>query len=131
MKLRFMVPARDAFLESDRAGTVVGTIDCYRGEQFPLRCTFHLLMSFEAEIEDAGAVLTPHVEVYSPDGEVLGQRQVHLEPGPLGVHGEPWLGYAALKVAFTARSPGEHEIQCRLGEDVLGCVGLPVLRESA
>lgn len=127
MKLRFMVPARVAFLEPDQAGSAIGAIDSYRGKEFPLRCTFHLLMSFEAESDDANTIVSPEVEVRSPDGELLSQRSVQLTPSALGERGEAWIAYVTLPVAFTATTPGEHEIQCRLGAAILGSAGMAVM----
>lgn len=129
MKLRFMVPARAAFLEPDQAGSIIGAIDRYRGKEFPLRCAFNLLMSFEAESEDAHLLVTPEVEVRSPDGELLSQRSVPLAPGALGEKGESWIAYVTISVAFTAVTPGDHEILCRLGPTILGSAGIAVMWE--
>ena len=131
MRLRFMVPARMAFLEADRAGSAMGVIDSYRGVEFPLRCTFHLLLSFEAATEEAGVIVTPALEVRSPDGELLCQRSIVLKPGPLGEHGEAWVSYATLLMTFTARTPGAHEIECRLGGELLGSSAIAVLKGAA
>ena len=131
MRLRFMVPARMAFLEADQAGSAMGVIDSYRGAAFPLRCTFHVLLSFEAASEDAGATVSPEVEVRSPDGELLCQRSLVLRPGPLGEHGEAWVSYATLLITFTARTPGAHEIECRLGGELIGSSAIAVLKTAA
>ena len=120
-----------AFLEPDRAGTAIGTINCYRGKDFPRRCTFHLLMSFEAEGKDAGTIVAPEVEVRSPDGELLSERTVTLTPGALGESGEAWFTYVSLPISFTATTPGDHEIQCRLGAAILGSAGMAVLRDKS
>lgn len=126
-----MVPARKAFLEEDHAGSVVGAINAYRGAEFPLRCSFQLLLSFEAAPEDAGATLTPGLEVRSPDGEVLWQRSVVVALGSLGERGEAWVSYATVPVNFTARTPGEHEIHCLLSGEVIGWSAIAVLKVAA
>ena len=131
MRVRFMVPARMAFLEADRAGSAIGVIDSYRGAEFPLRCTFHLLLSFEAAPEEAGATVSPQLEVRSPDGELLCQRSVLLTPGPLGEHGEAWVSYTTLLMTFTARTPGAHEIHCRLGGETIASSGIAILKAAA
>ena len=126
-----MVPARVAYVEAAGAGCAIGTIDSYVGAEFPLRCTFYLLLSFEAATEDAGMILTPQLEVRSPDDEVLCQRSIVVVPGSLGEHGEAWVSYAAVLVTFTARTPGAHEIHCRIGGELKGSSAIAVLKAAA
>ena len=131
MRLRFLIPARVAYLDAEGAGSAIGTIDSYAGAEFPLRCTLYLLLSFEAASEDAATIVTPDIEVRSPDNDLLWQRSIVLRPGTLGEHGDAWVSYAALLVTFTARTPGAHEIHCRIDGELIGSSAIDVLKAAA
>lgn len=126
MKGRFIVPCRVASVSDDAAGNALGTFALYNVPGFPARCSFYVLIGLEADSGDAGQFIELGLEVRSPDWHLLYFRPLCVRPGPLGQHGEAWVCYCASAVAFTARSAGDHEVRCCLGDSVLARAGLSI-----